>query len=154
MLSLDTIRTALRWGVHPADLPGAEVITSSQRTGSDGNPRIAGVYRVGKFIVKEHVAAVRTTSWWNSENEKGDYSVPREEFKKLGVRAARQTVVGGWVIQPDYGDPIVYSRDYNTYRRFLDTPAYQEYEQVGGRYDFHAGNVAVDRRGRFVAFDW
>lgn len=157
-LTLGTIRTLLKWGVHPSDIPGAECI-AEERSGSDEDnidEGRTGVYHIGGFVVKDFVPAVR--SKWEDGMERFGFShetanaVPRAEFAELGIRAARQVVVNGWVIQPYYGEAV--RDDWDAFQHYMGTPAYDVYNNSEGRFDLHGGNIALDRRGRYVAFDW
>lgn len=91
------------------------------------------VYGIGPFVMKS-----------GFPRPVGRYQQP-----VLPIRRAPTVRIHGWDVQLRYialGD---------TRRKWQRSPEYRKnYGSGGGYFDLHPGNVGLDRRGRFVAFDW
>ena len=136
MLTLDTIRTMLKWGVQPKDLPGAEPI---------GAGCFREAFKVGAYVVKER------------QYEQDEPQKIRKDLRPWQLRVAPTVFVFG-------RDCLGLEMEYSI------QPAYRQLHKVAGGYqqlsespcsgavgswgDVHSGNVGLDHRNRFVAFDW
>ena len=136
MMTLNTIRTALKGGVQPQDLPGAVRL---------GAGCFREAFKVGAFVVKER------------QYGQADPCQIREDLRPWKLRVAPTVFVFGrdclgmeteYSIQPAYRPLHTVA---GSYPQLSESPAAGA---VGSWGDVHSGNVGLDHRNRFVAFDW
>lgn len=136
------IKQALRAGAAPESLPGW---ARSIWGGSDRER----VHFVGPFVVKN---AAGLQYYHDSETRYPFGPLPIRKAPTIRVKGPGDTFDSAYDIQLAY--------DVNHYKgarpNWQATPEYTGHMDrgSGNRYDLHPGNVELDRRGRWVAFDW
>lgn len=127
-MTLSQLKQALRDGKTPDDLPSVKLGSGSFRT----------AYKVGPFVVKRK----SDSDYYNTLAARREHYGERERqaMRELKMRFAPTVEVDGWQVQMAY-------RPF--YERPADAPMFYPIGE-----DIFQNNVGIDKRGRYVAFDW
>lgn len=135
-MSKGEIRAALKRGTEPQDLPGATRI---------GNGVDRTAYQVGSYVVKE-------SSLFQSVR---DDRATRKRIRRTGFRIAPTIRVKGPVApharRTTFDVQLKYVPARDSYPAIKETLEWKRAIPLG---DLHGGNIGIDHRGRYVAFDW
>ncbi len=127
-MTLSLLKQELRNGKHPAkDLGGTTLGSGMFRT----------AYAVGAFVVKQNGDTTNASFQYKQTYTK-EY---RDSLRLANTRFAPTLVLGQWRIQLRY-EPMT-EKQWAEVRDILNN--------IG---DLYYPNIGVDKRGRYVAFDW